>query len=72
VAIGSQVSQLVGLVAAALPRGTTVLVPEGEFTSVLWPLLARVGEGVRVRTVPVDRLVDAVDAGTGVVAVSVV
>jgi selenocysteine lyase/cysteine desulfurase len=72
VAIGSQVSQLVGLVAATLPRGTSVLVPEGEFTSVLWPLLARVGDGIRVRTVPVDRLVDAVDAGTGVVAVSVV
>ncbi|HEX6421526.1 MAG TPA: aminotransferase class V-fold PLP-dependent enzyme [Acidimicrobiales bacterium] len=72
VAVGSQVSQLVGLVAAALPPDTSVLVPEGEFTSVLWPLLARAGDGLRVRTVPVDRLVDAVDAGTDVVAASVV
>ena len=73
VAAGSQVSQLVGLVAAALPAGATVLVPEGEFTSVLWPFLAR-GDGVRVRTVPLDRLVDAVATAADVdlVATSIV
>jgi selenocysteine lyase/cysteine desulfurase len=72
VAIGSQAAPLVGLVAAALPPGSTVLAPEGEFTSVLWPFLARAGDGVTVRTVPVDRLVDAVDESVDVVAVSVV
>lgn len=72
VAIGSQVSQLVGLVAAAVPPGTTVLVPDGEFTSVLWPFLARAGDGIRVRTVPVDRLIDAIDRRTDLVAASVV
>jgi selenocysteine lyase/cysteine desulfurase len=72
VAIGSQVSQLAGVVAAALPAGTSVVVPEGEFTSVLWPLLARAGDGIRVRTVPAGRLLDAVDAGTDLVAAAVV
>src|SRR5918996_2199951 len=32
VAIGSQVAPLVGLVAASLPRGSTVLAAEGEVT----------------------------------------
>lgn len=72
VAIGAQVSQLVGLVASTVPAGATVLVPEGEFTSVLWPFLARADDGVRVRTVPADRLLDAVGAGTHLVAASVV
>lgn len=60
VAVGSQVSQLVGVVAASLPAGARVLVPEGEFTSLLWPLLARAtsadGGGLQVETVPLDRI----------------
>ncbi|HLM64914.1 MAG TPA: aminotransferase class V-fold PLP-dependent enzyme [Acidimicrobiales bacterium] len=72
VAIAAQVSPLVGLVAEALPPGSTVLAPEGEFTSVLWPFLARRSDGVRVRTVPVERLVDAVDRTVDLVATSVV
>ncbi|HEY3143892.1 MAG TPA: aminotransferase class V-fold PLP-dependent enzyme [Acidimicrobiales bacterium] len=71
VAVGSQVSQLVGLVAASLRPGTTVLVPEGEFTSVLWPFLAREQGGVRVRTVPLDRLIDAMGPDIDVVAGSI-
>ncbi|MGH9210261.1 MAG: aminotransferase class V-fold PLP-dependent enzyme [Acidimicrobiales bacterium] len=71
VAIGSQVSQLVGLVAASLPAGTTVVAPENDFTSVLWPFLAR-GDAIRVRLVPLDRLVEAIDATTDVVATSIV
>jgi selenocysteine lyase/cysteine desulfurase len=72
VAIGSQVAPLVGLVAAALPAGSTVLAAEGEFTSVLWPFLARAGQGLTLRTVPLDHLVDAVDDSVDVVAVSAV
>lgn len=72
VAIGSQVSQLIGLVASAVAPGTTVLAPEGEFTSVLWPFLARAADGVQVRTVPVDRLVESVDATTDLVVTSIV
>jgi selenocysteine lyase/cysteine desulfurase len=71
VAVGSQVSQMVGVVAGALAPGTRVLVPEGDFTSVLWPFLARADEGVDVRMVPLDRLVDSIDAGTDIVATSV-
>jgi selenocysteine lyase/cysteine desulfurase len=72
VAVAGQVSQLVGLVAAALPPGSTVLAPEGDFTSVLWPFLARQADGVRVRLVPLDRLVAEIDADVDLVATSVV
>ena len=41
VAIGASVSTLVGLIAAALPAGGRVLVAEGEFTSVSFPLPRR-------------------------------
>jgi selenocysteine lyase/cysteine desulfurase len=70
VAIGSQVSQLVGVVAAALPAHALVLVPEGEFTSVLWPFLVR--PDLTVRTMPLERLVEAIDDRVDVVATSVV
>lgn len=75
IAVGGQVSQLVGLVAGALPAGSTVLAPEGDFTSVLWPFLARQAEGagaVQVRLVPLDRLVDSIDADVDLVATSIV
>ncbi|WP_157515966.1 aminotransferase class V-fold PLP-dependent enzyme [Nocardiopsis trehalosi] len=72
VAIGAHTSQFVGLVAASLPPGTEVVVPEEEFTSLLFPLLAAEERGVRVRTVPLARLTDAVGPGTGLVAFSAV
>ncbi|MEE6260863.1 aminotransferase class V-fold PLP-dependent enzyme [Plantactinospora sonchi] len=72
VAIGATVSQLLAPVAAALPAGATVLVPEVEFTSNLFPWLAQTERGVRVRTVPLDDLADAVDADTDLVAFSLV
>ncbi|WBB81418.1 aminotransferase class V-fold PLP-dependent enzyme [Micromonospora sp. WMMD882] len=72
VAIGSVVSQLLAPVAASLPAGATVLVPEVEFTSNLFPWLAQEQRGVTVRTVPLERLVDAVDADTDLVAFSLV
>jgi selenocysteine lyase/cysteine desulfurase len=69
VAIGHQVSPMVGVVAASLPRGARVLAAEGDFTSLLFPLLAA---GCAVRTVPLERLAEAVDERTGLVAVSAV
>ncbi len=72
VAIGSVVSPFVGLAAAALPPGSEVLVAEGEFTSVSFPFLAQADRGVRVREAPLDRLAEAVRAGTTLVAVSAV
>lgn len=70
VAVGPQVSVLVGLVAASVPDGAQVLVPEGEFTSVLFPFLVHADRGVTVREVPLEDLADAVRPGVDVVAFS--
>lgn len=72
VAIGATASQLLAPVAAALPPGATVVVPEVEFASNLFPWLVQEERGVRVRTVPPAGLVDAIDAGTDLVAFSLV
>ncbi|AVT37320.1 aminotransferase class V-fold PLP-dependent enzyme [Plantactinospora sp. BB1] len=72
VTVGATVSQLLAPVGAALPAGATVLVPEVEFTSNLFPWLVHAERGVRVRTVPADRLAEAVDADTDLVAFSLV
>ncbi|SCF31251.1 aminotransferase class V-fold PLP-dependent enzyme [Micromonospora mirobrigensis] len=72
VAIGATTSQLLAPVAAALPSGATVVVPEVEFTSNLFPWLVQQERGVRVRTVPLAGLVDAIDADTDLVAFSLV
>lgn len=72
VAIGSQVSALVGLVASSLPDGARVVCPEGEFTSVVYPFLVHADRGVHVETVPLDRLADAVRTGVDLVAFSLV
>ena len=68
VTVGATVSELIGLVAASLPRGR-VVAPEGDFTSLLWPWLAH---GFEVETVALSRVADAIDASTSVVALSVV
>ncbi|WP_067828154.1 aminotransferase class V-fold PLP-dependent enzyme [Nocardia inohanensis] len=70
IAIGSQVSQLVGVVADSLPPGARVLLPEGEFASVVWPFLAR--PDLEVRTVPLAGLAAAVRSDDALVAAAVV
>jgi selenocysteine lyase/cysteine desulfurase len=72
VAIGAAVSGFAGLVAAALPAGATVLCAERDFTSVLFPFLAQERRGVSVELVPLDRIVEALDARHDLVAVSAV
>jgi selenocysteine lyase/cysteine desulfurase len=72
VAIGANVSGLLGMIAAAVPDGTRVLAAEHEFTSLIFPFLAQAGRGVEVDFVPLERLPEAIDAGTGVVAFSAV
>ena len=72
VAIGNQVSTFSGLVAAALPDGARVLAAEEDFTSVLFPFMAHADRGVRVDTVPLSRLVEAIVPGVTLVAVSAV
>lgn len=69
VAIGHQVSPMVGLIAASLPRGSHVLAAEGDFTSLLFPFLVA---GCTVRTVALERLAEAVDTATDLIAVSAV
>ena len=70
VAIGPQVSYFAGLVAASLPRGAEVVAFDGDFASLLYPLLAR--EDLQIRWAPLERLAEAVKSSTALVAVSAV
>jgi selenocysteine lyase/cysteine desulfurase len=72
VAVGSTVSGLIAQVAAAIGDGARVLSTEPEFVSLLFPFLAQEPRGVTVEVVPVDRLAEAIDGATDVVAVSAV
>jgi selenocysteine lyase/cysteine desulfurase len=70
VAVGSTVSELVGSVVTALPAGARVIVPDIEFTSMLFPLLVQ--QRLDVRTVPAAQLAEAVLEGAEAVAFSAV
>jgi len=72
VAVGAQVSALVGMAVTVLSPGARVVVPEGEFTSLVFPFLTRVDLGVEVVSAPLDRLAEAVTPGTAMVAFSLV
>ncbi|HLI58895.1 MAG TPA: aminotransferase class V-fold PLP-dependent enzyme [Solirubrobacteraceae bacterium] len=72
IACGSQVSVFAGLVAASLPTGAEILVAAGDFTSVLFPMLAQQARGVRVRETTLERLPEGIDGRTTLVAVSAV
>jgi selenocysteine lyase/cysteine desulfurase len=72
VAVGANVSGLLAQVVTAMPDGAKVLAAEPDFTSLLFPFLAQAARGVTVEFVPLDRLAEAVDASTDVVAVSAV
>jgi selenocysteine lyase/cysteine desulfurase len=72
VATGASASYLVGLVAASVPDGARVLVPERDFSSLTWPFLVHERRGVEVRSAPLEQLADAVDERTDVVAFSAV
>lgn len=71
VAIGSQTSVQVAVLAAALPDDAEVVVPEDEFSSLVLPFV-HAGRGIRVRTAPLASLADAVRAETALVAFSLV
>jgi selenocysteine lyase/cysteine desulfurase len=72
VAVGAQVSQMLAPVAAAVPDGATVLLPDNDFTSLIFPFEAHADRGVRVVGVPPADLADAVSSDTDVVAFSLV
>jgi selenocysteine lyase/cysteine desulfurase len=69
VAVGATVSGLVGTIAASLPSRARVLAVDEEFTSLIFPFMAA---GAEVDLVALERLADAVDVRTDVVAVSAV
>ena len=70
VSIGPQVAYFVALVAAALPADAEVVGYDGDFTSLLFPFLAR--DDLAVRLVPLDEVASAVRPETALVAVSAV
>ncbi|WP_117210442.1 aminotransferase class V-fold PLP-dependent enzyme [Allorhizocola rhizosphaerae] len=72
VAVGAQVSQLLSPVAAAVPDGATVLVPDIEFTSNVFPWAVHADRGVVVRTAPVEKFAEHIDESVDVVAFSLV
>jgi len=71
IALIPTVSVGVGIIAANLPAGSQVLIPEGEFPSVLYPfLVADQDRGITVREAPFATLHEAVTAETTLVAFS--
>jgi len=72
IAIISQLSLASGMFAASLSPGDEVLAAEEDFTSLLFPFLARAEDGITTRIVPLERLIDEISEATTVVAVSAV
>jgi selenocysteine lyase/cysteine desulfurase len=71
IALIPTVSNGVGMVAASLKAGDSVVVPEAEFTSVLYPILVAAQErGIAVSEVPYDALAESIEEGTTLVAFS--
>ncbi len=68
VAAGASVAVYSGVVAASLPEGAEVVTAEGDFSSVVNPFHLR-GD-LKVRTVPLEEVAEAVRPGTALVAVS--
>src|SRR5699024_900370 len=71
-ATGAAVSQLLAPVAAALPDGATVLVPDVEFTSGIFPFAVHSARDVTVRTAPLAALADEITSDTRLVSFSAV
>lgn len=69
VVAGGQVSTTIGTLLGAFEPGDRVVCVRGDFTSVLFPLLAR---GLRLVEVELDEVADAVDGTTSLVALSAV
>lgn len=69
---GSTVSAAMSLVAAALPDGARVLVPDIEFTSNVFPWQVHADRGVQVVTAPVEKFAEAISSDFDAVAFSAV
>lgn len=71
VAIGSQTSTFAAVVAGAVPDGAEVLLPHGDFSSIVFPFLQQ-RPRIRVRIVPLPELAEAISGDTWLVAFSLV
>ncbi len=69
---GSTVSAALGLVAGSLPDGATVLVPDFEFASDIFPWRAHVDRGVSVKAAPLADLAERIDSDVDAVAFALV
>ncbi len=72
VAIGSQVSVLASVVAAAAPDGAEIVCVDGDFSSVVFPFVVQAHRGVTVRHVPLAALAESISPRTWLVAFSLV
>lgn len=72
VATGATVSQLLAPIAAAMPDDSTILMPDIEFTSGVFPFAVHADRGVRIRTVPPAELAAAVTTDVDLVVYSAV
>jgi selenocysteine lyase/cysteine desulfurase len=73
VALVPSASVGVGTIAGSLTAADTVVVPDDEFTSLLFPLLVAGRErGITVRTVPFECLAESIESDTTLVAFSLV
>ncbi len=73
VSVGANVSVVAGAVAASVPQGAKVVVPNQEFTSVLYPFLsAGSRNSFEVCSVALAAVSDAVDGRTAWIAASLV
>jgi selenocysteine lyase/cysteine desulfurase len=70
VAQGPATSVLTATVAASVPDGAEVLVPDGDFSSIVFPFLQR--RGIRVRSVPLEALAASITEDTWLVVFSLV
>ena len=71
VATGSQTSTFAAVVAAAVPDGAEVVLPHGDFSSIVFPFLQQEPR-IRVTVVPLAELADAITDQTWLVAFSLV
>src|SRR3982751_6589555 len=73
VAVVPSASVGVGTIAASLTPADHVVIPDDEFTSLLFPILGAARErGVDVQTVPFERVADSLEPTTTLVAFSLV
>jgi selenocysteine lyase/cysteine desulfurase len=70
VAIGSQVSAMVAVIAASVPDGAEVLCVEDDFSSMMMPFRMQAHRGVAVRAVALAELAASITASTWLVSYS--